>query len=141
MDNNEKIRDRIKRSLDNASSTVELKIKIEQDISSIMNIIYELTDGKIGFSVEDNNPVNPVFQDCARLVFLKKTDVNFPYGFNILGYTLNNQSGYPVNVESETEYFDCANESELKDVIVSIIEEKSLHIIQLISEKVDDMPF
>ncbi|EOV8746802.1 hypothetical protein ACOSL4_004858, partial [Escherichia coli] len=69
MDNNEKLRDRIKRSLENASSTIELKNKIEQDISNIMNLVYELTNGEIGFDVVNNAPVNPKFEGCNKLIF------------------------------------------------------------------------
>jgi len=141
MDNNEKLRDRIKKSLNNASSTIDLKVKIEDEISNIMKIINELTDGEIGFSIEENKPVNLDFRDCAKIVFLQKTSVNFPYGFYIIGYTLNYQSGYPVSLETESEYYDCNNESELKDVIASIIDKKSLQIIQLMAEEVDNIPF
>lgn len=141
MDNNEKLRDRIKRSLENASSTIELKMKIEQDISNIMELVHELTNGEIGFDVVDNIPVNPKFEGCNKLIFLKKSTVNFPYGFHFIGYSLHKQSGYPVSVETETQYFDCDNEGELTDVIASIIEEKSLKIIELMSTEVNDIPF
>lgn len=141
MDNNEKIRDRIRQSLENASSTIELKLKIENEIISIMNIIHELTNGEIGFTVKENKPAHSRFVDCEKLVFLKKTSVNHPYGFTLIGYSLNNETGYPVSVETESEYYDCNNEMELKDIIASIIEKKSLQIIQLMSEKVEDIPF
>lgn len=141
MDNNEKLRDRIKKSLENASSTIELKQKIEKDIVNILNIISDLTNGEIGFDINDNNPANPSFSASNSLVFLKKANVNFAYGFNILGYSLSNTAGYPVTLETETQYYDCNNEDELKDVMASIIDAKSLQIIQLMSEEIDNIPF
>lgn len=141
MDNNEKLKDRIRQSLINASSTIELKVKIEDEIINIMNMINELTGGEIGFRITENIPVNVNFRDCEKIVFLQKTSVNHPYGFHIIGYTLNNQTGYPVSLETDSEYYDCNNDSELRDVIASIIDKKSLQIMQLMTEKVENLPF
>lgn len=141
MNNSEKLRDRIKKSLENASSTIDLKIKIEEEIKKIMSMINEFTDGEIGVEINLNRPKDPYFLDCEKVVFLQKNSVNHLYGFNIIGYSLSANSGYPVSVETESECFDCKNESELGNVIAEIIDKKSLQIVQLMSEKVEDLPF
>lgn len=141
MSNYEKLRERIKKSLENAMSTVELKEKIKKDITEIVNIISELTNGEITPVVNENYPPNARFPQCDYLIFLQKKSVNYQHGFNIVGYALNESSGYPVIIETETEFFDCADEFELKELLANIIDQRSLKIIQLLNEEVRDLPF
>ncbi|MFN2993979.1 hypothetical protein [Serratia plymuthica] len=141
MDNKEKLRERIKSSLDNANNTLELKEKIEVEIANIMKMVTELTDGVIEHEIRENISKLPSFHDCEKLVSLHKIVDGVPYGFTILGFSLNYSNAYPVTVETENEIFDCQDEDALKDTIASIIDKRSLRIMQLVSKEVPDLPF
>jgi len=141
MSNYEKLRERIKKSLENAISTVELKDKIKKDIIEVVNIIGDLTNDEITPVVNENFPTNARFPQCDYLIFLQKKSVNYQYGFNIIGYAINDASGYPVILETETDVFDCGNESEMKEIIANVIDQKSIKIIKLLNEEVRDIPF
>ncbi|MDI3201368.1 hypothetical protein QK324_25530, partial [Serratia ureilytica] len=122
-------------------STIALKEKIEGIINEMMVIVSELTGGEITHITKDNTPVNRDYSNSDKLVFLKKSSVNFDYGFALIGYAINFENGFPVSVETDIEYFDCQNEDELRATIADIIDKKAIKIIQLVEEKVDDIPF
>ncbi|MRX62501.1 hypothetical protein GJU37_30475 [Klebsiella pneumoniae] len=67
----------------------------------------------------------------------------YPKGFILFGFSINESTGYPVQVETEDEAAECTDVDNLKESIVYIIEKRSIEIMKLISEQQedDDIPF
>ncbi|MEB5781677.1 hypothetical protein AAHW07_26565 (plasmid) [Klebsiella variicola subsp. variicola] len=134
--------ERLKASLEKANETLKLKNRIDADISSILSILKELTSDSIDFEISQNVPIQPRFKDCKRLVRLKrKSQVSYSDGIVLFGYSINESTGYPMQIETETEVDDCADVDDLKESIVYVIEQKSIDIMKLISEDTDYIPF
>ncbi|HEC8749374.1 hypothetical protein O3H74_25850 [Escherichia coli] len=134
--------ERLKASLEKANETLKLKNRIDADISSVLSILKELTSDSIDFEISQNIPIQPKFKDCKRIVRLKrKSQSSYSDGFILFGYSINESTGYPMQIETETEVDDCVNVDDLKESIVYVIEQKSIDIMKLISEDTDDIPF
>lgn len=134
--------ERLKASLTKANETLKLKNRIDADILSVLSILKELTSDSIDFEISQNIPIQPRFKDCKRIVKVKRKSQNsYSDGFILFGYSINESTGYPMQVETETEVDDCADVDDLKEAIVYIIEHKSIDIMKLISEDTDDIPF
>lgn len=138
----EEFQERLKASLAKANETLKLKNRIDADISSVLSILKDLTSNSIDFEISQNIPIAPKFKDCKRIVRLKrKSQDSYSNGFILFGYSINESTGYPMQVETENEVDDCMDVDDLKESIIYVIEQKSIDIMKLISEDTDDIPF
>lgn len=138
----EEFQERLKASLAKANATLELKNRIESDITSILSMLKDITSDSIDFEISQNIPVAPKYKDCQKIVKIKRQSQHtYTNSLILLGFSINEHTGYPVLVETEKEVDECIDVDNLKDSIVYIIEEKSIDIMKLISEEADDIPF
>ncbi|HFL7971762.1 hypothetical protein AAHV96_26410 (plasmid) [Klebsiella pneumoniae] len=141
---NEEFQERLKASLKKANETLILKDKIESDISSILSMLKDITSDSIDFDIFQNTSKMPKYKDCKKIVRIKKnSSMAYPKGFILFGFSINESTGYPVQVETEDEAAECTDVDNLKESIVYIIEKRSIEIMKLISEQQedDDIPF
>ncbi|HFZ1089064.1 TPA: hypothetical protein ACIJS4_005370 [Klebsiella oxytoca] len=141
---NEEFQERLKASLKKANETLILKDKIESDISSILSMLKDITSDSIDFDILQNNSKMIKYIGCKKIVRIKKNSIMaYPKGFILFGFSINESTGYPVQVETEDEAAECTDVDNLKESIVYIIEKRSIEIMKLISEQQedDDIPF
>ncbi|HHC4035569.1 TPA: hypothetical protein ACN7IO_005234 [Klebsiella pneumoniae] len=141
---NEEFQERLKASLKKANETLILKDKIESDISSILSMLKDITSDSIDFDISQNNSKMIKYIGCKKIVRIKKNSIMaYPKGFILFGFSINESTGYPVQVETEDEAAECTDVDNLKESIVYIIEKRSIEIMKLISEQQedDDIPF
>ncbi|WP_096997188.1 hypothetical protein [Klebsiella pneumoniae] len=141
---NEEFQERLKASLKKANETLILKDKIESDISSILSMLKDITSDSIDFDILQNNSKIIKYIGCKKIVRIKKNSIMaYPKGFILFGFSINESTGYPVQVETEDEAAECTDVDNLKESIVYIIEKRSIEIMKLISEQQedDDIPF
>lgn len=59
----------------------------------------------------------------VKIVRIKKnSSMAYPKGFILFGFSINESTGYPVQVETEDEAAECTDVDNLKESIVYIIE-------------------
>ncbi|HEE9790493.1 TPA: hypothetical protein R8F93_004591 [Enterobacter soli] len=139
---NEELITRLRNSLEKANITLKLKARIEEDMSSVLDILKDLTSDSIDYYIMENSPVIPLYKDCSKLLRLKKkSNSDYSSGMILFGFSINDSTGYPLQLETESEYFECSDVDEMKECIVFIIENKSIDIMKLISEDSDFIPF
>lgn len=138
----EEFQERLKASLAKANATLLLKDRIESDISSILSMLKNITSDSIDFEISHNIPVAPKYKECQKIVKVKRrSQSTYSNGLILFGFSINEHTGYPVQVETEREVDECIDVDNLKESIVYVIEEKSIDIMKLISEEDDDIPF
>ncbi|WP_027712509.1 hypothetical protein [Dickeya chrysanthemi] len=138
-----KLLEKISKSLENANNLLKLKGKIENDILQTLNIVQEVTTNAVKFSILENNEAYAQYQSSTKLVkIIKHSNSIIQSGFILLGFSINEKTGYPMMIETEDDLYAIKTESELSDVLVTIIDQKALDIMKLISESRDDaIPF
>ncbi|GKV93587.1 hypothetical protein H2Y56_06365 [Pectobacterium aroidearum] len=139
----ETLLEKISKSLENANNLLKLKGKIESDILQTLNIVTEITNNAVEFSIFEKNGDYDKYESSARLVKIIKPSSGIIHsGFIFLGFSINEKTGYPMVIETEANYYVIKDESELSDVLVNIIDQRALAIMKLISESQDDdIPF
>jgi len=142
MSSNEDIFEKIKKSLQTAKDTLHLKKKIENEISEVIIMLTEMTAGAIGFEIKNNDKKNMDYQSPEKIIVLKNKNMPFVPGFILCGYSINENTGYPVTVEDEENIYPCVDEVQLKTKISDIISshENSMKIVNLASSN-SDIPF
>ncbi|MDF7758925.1 hypothetical protein PU683_05190 [Kosakonia cowanii] len=138
----EELKERLKKSLENANNILQLKARIEDDISSVLDILKELTSNSIDYKICENEPMVFLFKDCKRLVYIKKkSDESYGSNLILLGFSINESTGYPMQLETDSEFFECKSVDEMKETLAYIIDKKSIEIMKLISEDNSHVPF
>lgn len=140
MSSNSEIFKKIQESLQAARDTINLKDRIENDINDVVSIISQLTDDAVSYSISQNNYVDLSYTSCNKIItIIKKSDPS--YRFILCGYSIDENDGYPVTVETKNAITTCGDDENLKLFLTEVITEKetSMKIINLIS--VDGIPF
>lgn len=141
MTDENEIFNRIKASLDRASSVLDIKNKIEEEIYKIVKKLEDFTHNKIEILIKTNHFENINFQSSNSLVCINKTKLNFNYGFILFGYNIDDVSGFPVEIETEQEVFNANDFKELSNIIANIIDKASIKIMELAYKNIEELPF
>lgn len=140
MSSNSEIFKKIQESLQAARDTIKLKDRIENDITDVIAIIPELTEDAVSFIIEENNHDDLSYSSTNKLITIIKKS-NPYYKFILCGYSIDENYGYPVTVETKHTLTTCADDENLKLFLTDLITQKetSMRIINLIS--IDEIPF
>lgn len=140
MSSNNEIFNKIQKSLQAARDALQLKLRINNDITEVLSMISTITDEAVSFEIRDNDGTVNSYRGCEKLIYIVKKS-NPYYCFILCGYSIDGLSGYPVLVENTKNVFTCNDDSTLKSIISDLITDKqnSMQIINLIS--IDDIPF
>lgn len=140
MNSNSEIFKKIQASLQAARDTIKLKDRIEDDINDVMSIISQLTDDAVSFVISGNDYDDPSYNSSNKIITIIKKSTPY-YNFILCGYSIDENNGYPVTVETKQTLTTCADDENLKSLLTDLITEKetSMRIVNLIS--MDDIPF
>ncbi|MEB6390939.1 hypothetical protein [Kluyvera ascorbata] len=140
MSSNSEIFKKIQASLQAARDTIKLKDRIEDDINDVMSVIPQLTNDAVSFVISGNNYDDLSYNACNKIITITKKS-NPYYKFILCGYSIDENNGYPVTVETKHTLTTCADDENLKLLLTDLITEKetSMRIVNLIS--MDDIPF
>jgi len=141
MNSNNDIFNKIKASLDNARDVVKLKERIGSDISEVLSMISQITDDAVSFSIEKTTHDEIEYLSSDNIVYIYKA--SSPHiNFIIFAYSIDEVMGYPVTIETKSNFYNCNDDTTLKTIVSDLIIEKetSMKIMKLISND-DDIPF
>ncbi|MEQ5226965.1 hypothetical protein ABN220_15140 [Proteus cibi] len=141
MNDENEIFNRIKASLDRASSVLDIKNKIEEEIYKIVKKLEDFTHNQIEILIKTNYSGNVNFQSSNILVCINKTKLSFNYGFILFGYNIDDVSGFPIEIETEQEVFNANNFKELSNIIANVIDKASIKIMELAYKNIEELPF
>ena len=100
-----------------------------------------LTDGAVSYKIEENIFDDADHTESSKLIKIIKTS-NPYHNFILCGYSIDEESGYPVTIENAISIFNCNDDVSLKTTIsdLIILKQNSMRIINLVSIG-DDIPF
>lgn len=135
MNDEHKIFEKIKASLNRASFIIDLRSKIEDKISAVVKKLEVITNNKVKVLFEDNNKSNIHFINSERLVYINNAELSKEDGFILFGYSFSKINGFPIEIETEIESFHAEDIENLLhiivNIIVNIIDNESIRIIEL----------
>lgn len=124
--------EKIKASLDRASSIIDIKKQIENKISIVIEKLEMITNNKIKILFKDNHHYCPEFINSERLIYIDKVNVSDESGFILFGYSFSKINGFPIEIETEMESFHAEDINDLLHIIVNIIDRESIRIMELV---------
>lgn len=130
--------EKIKASLDRASSIIDIKKQIENKISIVIEKLEMITNNKIKILFKDNHHYCPKFINSERLIYIDKVNVSDESGFILFGYSFSKINGFPIEIETEMESFHAENIDDLLHIIVNIIDRESIRIMELVHHSLKD---
>lgn len=130
--------EKIKASLDRASSIIDIKKQIENKISIVIEKLEMITNNKIKILFKDNHHYCPKFINSERLIYIDKVNVSDESGFILFGYNFSKINGFPIEIETEIESFHAENIDDLLHIIVNIIDRESIRIMELVHHSLKD---
>lgn len=130
--------EKIKASLDRASSIIDIKNKIENKINIVIEKLEVITNNKIKVLFKDNHHYSPKFINSERLIYIDKLNASDKSGFILFGYSFSKINGFPIEIETEIESFYAENIDDLLHIIVSIIDKESIRIMELVHHPLKD---
>ena len=130
--------EKIKASLDRASSIIDIKKQIENKISIVIEKLEMITNNKIKILFKDNHHYCPTFINSERLIYIDKVNVSDESGFILFGYSFSKINGFPIEIETEMESFHAENIDDLLHIIVNIIDRESIRIMELVHHSLKD---
>lgn len=130
--------EKIKASLDRASSIIDIKKQIENKISIVIEKLEMITNNKIKILFKDNHHYCPKFINSERLIYIDKVNVSDKSGFILFGYSFSKINGFPIEIETEIESFHAENIDDLLHIIVNIIDRESIRIMELVHHPFKD---
>lgn len=130
--------EKIKASLDRASSIIDIKNKIENKINIVIEKLEVITNNKIKVLFKDNHHYSPQFINSERLIYIDKLNASDKSGFILFGYSFSKINGFPIEIETEIESFYAENIDDLLHIIVNIIDRESIRIMELVHHPLKD---
>lgn len=130
--------EKIKASLDRASSIIDIKKQIENKISIVIEKLEMITNNKIKVLFKDNHHYCPKFINSERLIYIDKVTVSNEAGFILFGYSFSKINGFPIEIETEIESFHAEDIDDLLHIIVNIIDRESIRIMELVHHPLND---
>lgn len=130
--------EKIKASLDRASSIIDIKKQIENKISIVIEKLEMITNNKIKILFKDNHHYCPEFINSERLIYIDKVNVSDESGFILFGYSFSKINGFPIEIETEMESFHAEDIDDLLHIIVNIIDRESIRIMELVHHPLKD---
>ncbi|MCK9780406.1 MULTISPECIES: hypothetical protein [Enterobacterales] len=130
--------EKIKASLDRASSIIDIKKQIENKISIVIEKLEMITNNKIKILFKDNHHYCPKFINSERLIYINKVNINDESGFILFGYSFSKINGFPIEIETEIESFHAEDIDDLLHIIVNIIDKQSIRIMELVHHPLKD---
>ncbi len=130
--------EKIKASLDRASSIIDIKKQIENKISIVIGKLEMITNNKIKILFKDNQHYCPKFINSERLIYIDKVNLSDESGFILFGYSFSKINGFPIEIETEIESFHAEDIDDLLHIIVNIIDRESIRIMELVHHPLKD---
>ncbi|WP_100159691.1 hypothetical protein [Proteus columbae] len=130
--------EKIKASLDRASSIIDIKKQIENKISIVIEKLEMITNNKIKILFKDNHHYCPKFINSERLIYIDNVNVIGESGFILFGYSFSKINGFPIEIETEIESFHAEDIDNLLHIIVNIIDRESIRIMELVHHPLKD---
>lgn len=141
MSANEELLKRIRESLETAQKTLKIKEKIEEEINHILNEINKMLGNSVTFELLDYDGEKG-FSSSGKVIYISKSGHQFGESFILFGIGINENTGYPVNVETVRSIYNCNDDSELKGCIGDIItEDQNSMLIVKIASSEPPIPF
>jgi hypothetical protein len=134
MTSNEELFKRIRESIQSAKKTLKLKDEIEKEMSVILDELKNITGNEITIEVEDNDFSSP-YASSEKVVYISKSGYIYGESFVLFGFSINKDTGYPVDLETDKNLYNCYEESTLKICIGDIIssEANAMKIVSIAS--------
>jgi len=134
MTSNEELFKKIRESLNLAKKTLKLKDQIEEEISVILDELKKITDNEITIEVEDHDLRQP-YSSSEKLIYISKSGYIYGESFILFGFSINKDTGYPVDIETDVNLYNCYDSASLKTCIGDIIssEKNAMKIVSLAS--------
>lgn len=143
MSNNQELKDIILAALNEASTIISIKDSILDSILEVSEMLKETTNGKVLFNV--TNATMPNFTTNNFIFIKRQGDVIGLYDSILCGYKIDEDKGFPVNIEDEYSILTCKDNNELKKTLVEMIASPSISmkIIKLINMDLgnSELPF
>lgn len=128
MSINDEIFKKIKDSIDAAKEVAIVKSSIISDITNVLNMLSDATDGIVKYKIEKNTrtPMDII----SRRASISSDNIAFAYvgeiflssnSMAIFGYSIDQYTGYPVTIETDIDEIECVSSEELKLVIAEKI--------------------
>lgn len=141
MSTNEDLFKRLRESIESAQKTLKVKEKIEEELNHVLSEINKLLGNSVTFEVLDSNGERH-FSSSSKIIHLSKSGVNFGPSFILFGFSISENTGYPVIIETSKNLFNCNSDSELKGCIGDILtEEKNSIILVKVASEDPPIPF